>query len=299
MNILLTGVTGFIGKHLSSKLLEDDHSVFALVRKSTHIREIDNRIGVFVMDEFYSGIHEFIKDNNIIGVINLAAYFISNHTSEDIDKLIDSNVLFPLKILESIKNTDVEWFLNTGTVWQNYNNSNKYCPTNLYSATKQSLDDIIKYYSEVSDCKFTTVKICDTFGPNDTRKKLMDTLNELSKNDSSKLDMTPGNQLIDILYIDDVTDGFIKLINHLTNNNKDKIESEYLLSSKKKIRLKNLINLYEKVINKNMKVNLGASPYRFREVMNPWYRGVLVPGWKKANTLKSSIVNYLDEKNKK
>lgn len=298
MNILLTGMTGFIGKHLSTKLLEDDHSVFALVRKSTHIREIDNRIGVFVMDEFYSGIHEFIKDNNIRGVINLATYFISNHTSEDIDKLIDSNVLFPLKILESIKNTDVDWFLNTGTVWQNFNNSNSYNPTNLYSATKQSLMDIIKYYNEVTNCKFTTVKICDTFGPNDTRKKLIDTLYDLSKNDFAVLDMTPGDQLIDILYIDDVIDGFIKLINYLTNNNKEKIESEYLLSSKKKIRLKNLIKLFEKVLNKDLRVNLGANHYRHREVMIPWNNGVLVPGWIKAYTLKSGIINYIDEKNK-
>ena len=56
MNILLTGVTGFIGKNLSVKLLDDNHSVYALVRKNSSIKEIDTRICVLVMDESYLGI---------------------------------------------------------------------------------------------------------------------------------------------------------------------------------------------------------------------------------------------------
>ena len=299
MNILLTGVTGFIGKNLSLKLLNDNHSVFALVRKNSSLKEIDTRICVLVMNESYLEINEFINSNNIEGIINLATYFVANHKYSDIDKLIDSNVLFPLKILESIRDSNVKWFLNTGTVWQNFNNSNHYCPTNLYSATKQSLDDIIKFYDEVTDCKFTTLKICDTFGVNDTRKKLMDTLYTLSENDFTKLDMTPGDQLLDILYIDDVINGFLKLINYLNKNNKDKIKNEYILSSKNKIKLKYLIKIFEKVVNKNLPINLGANQYRDREVMDPWNSGNLVPGWKNSNTLENSIKNYINEKNKK
>lgn len=299
MNILLTGVTGFIGKNLSVKLLDDNHSVYALVRKNSSIKEIDTRICVLVMDESYLGINEFINSNNIEGIINLATYFVANHRHSDIDKLIDSNILFPLKILDSIRDGNVKWFLNTGTVWQNFNNSNHYCPTNLYSATKQSLDDLIKFYDAVTDCKFTTLKVCDTFGHNDTRKKLVDVLFSLSKSDLSKLDMTPGDQLLDILYIDDVINGYLKLINHLNSNDKSKIKNEYLLSSKKKIKLKDLIKIFENVLNKNLPINLGGKQYRDREVMDPWNSGNLVPGWKNSNTLENSIKIYINEKNKK
>ena len=38
---------------------------------------------------------------------------ISNN--ENIDKMIESNVLFPTRILESMRKNEVKYFINTGT----------------------------------------------------------------------------------------------------------------------------------------------------------------------------------------
>ena len=293
MNILLTGITGFIGKNLSKKLIDDGHTLYAIVRETTNIDNIDKNIKIYTFSDSYKDLYEFIVNNKINGVIHLATNFLANHVYEDIDNLIESNVTFPLKLLDIVAKTNIEWFINTGTVWQNYNNSDSYLPTNLYSATKQSFDDMLPYYNQISSCKFTTLKICDTFGKNDTRKKIMNLLQDLSVGNKPELKMSPGEQLIDILYIDDVLDGYLKLIDYINKAEKYMIKKEYLISSLELVKLKELVTEYENITNVKLSIKWGGRPYRDREVMIPWVSGNIVPAWRKKFTLQDGIKHFL------
>ncbi len=42
------------------------------------------------------------------------------NSAEDIEKLILSNVLFGTRLLEASVKSNTQWFINTGTFWQNY-----------------------------------------------------------------------------------------------------------------------------------------------------------------------------------
>ena len=183
MNILLTGSTGFIGAALTERLIYDGHSVFVIVRKTTVTDHINSSAKVYVFDDSYQKLSNFILANKIDGLLHLATYFVADHKYDDIENLIDSNVTFPLKMLEISIKSGVQWVINTGTVWQNYNNSNTYFPTNLYSASKQSFDDLLVFYRETSNIKITTLKLCDTYGPNDTRVKIMNLLKKTINKD--------------------------------------------------------------------------------------------------------------------
>ena len=289
MNILITGATGFIGQHLL-KSLSQEHEVHVLIRPSTRWEDNFN-LKNFIFDDNIGELKEYIIRNQIEGIIHLASLFIAQHQSYQCKDLILSNIFLGTALLEAAKETSVQWFLNTGTYWQNYlHDSTEYDPVNLYAATKQAFIDIAKYYTETSDIKFVTLKICDTYGPKDPRRKLMSLFKQYAES-GEQLKMSPGEQKINLLYIDDVVNGFITLVNLLCN--KTQLKNEYVLSAKKTYSLRELAGIFETVSKKKLNILWGGLPYREREVMTPWQQGNLVPGWKQKTDIHQGIQLFL------
>lgn len=289
MNILITGATGFIGQHLL-KSLSQEHEVHVLIRPSTRWEDNFN-LKNFIFDDNIGELKEYIIRNQIEGIIHLASLFIAQHQSYQCKDLILSNIFFGTALWEAAKKTSVQWFLNTGTYWQNYlHDSTEYDPVNLYAATKQAFIDISKYYTETSDIKFVTLKICDTYGPKDPRRKLMSLFKQYAES-GEQLKMSPGKQKINLLYIDDVVNGFITLVNLLCN--KTQLKNEYALSAKKTYSLQELAGIFETVSKKKLNIIWGGLPYREREVMTPWQMGTPIPGWKQTIDIFHGIQLFL------
>ena len=284
MNILITGATGFVGKNLI-KQLQRHHNIYILVRPQSDYKELCVE-HIYVFEDDIEHLAGYLKEEKIDGVIHLASLYITQHNSSQIKDLVLSNIYLGTAILEAAVNGGVKWFLNTGTIWQNYNSSDyedKYNPVNLYAATKQAFMTMAKYYTETSDIRFCTLKLCDTYGPGDTRRKVMSLFEEIAKSGST-LDMSPGEQKLDLLHIDDVVKGFETLAN-LLNDKETDLRDEYVLSSGKQISLRELAAQYEKEHNVKLNINWGGRPYRKREVMKP-YKGNVLPKWE---TLKEDL----------
>jgi len=144
---------------------------------------------------------DFFRERRFDTVIHLASLYLKDHQSKQINDLITSNLLFGTRLLEASVKSSVKSFINTGTLWQHYQDKH-YSPVNLYAATKQAFEDIAQYYRETSDLFFATIYLNDTYGPGDTRKKILNIWNSMT--DSDILDMSPGEQKINLLHIDDV-----------------------------------------------------------------------------------------------
>ena len=270
MNILITGATGFIGKALVSRLLKEGNNLFFTTRESKPDHQSIN-----LAQSTHQEVISFFIKHQIDGIIHLASLVLVTHSPNDIKNLIDSNIAFPTQLLEAAKETKVKWFINTGTFWQHYNNE-EYNPVNLYAATKQAFEDVLKYYSETSTIQFLTLEISDTFGPEDTRSKIFN-LWLKAKNSNEELNMSPGNQMIDILYIDDVVDAFKCAINRLQNSI-NKLE-KFSITSQKPLSLREASTIFESVFKSELKINWGKLPYREREVMQTWNKGQNLPDW--------------------
>lgn len=289
MKVLLTGSTGFIGKYLLKALVEGGHSIIAIkgLQNNTSFLE-ENNIHFCYYTGNYEAIYNFIQQEHPTGIIHLAARITEKHTENEITNLIATNVLFPTHLIEAAVNTGVKWFINTGTFWQHYNN-NVYSPTNLYAASKQSFKDIAQYYYEATTINFATLELFDTFGTNDTRPKLM---NLWLKNLQSKevLEMSAGEQVIDISYIDNITDAFITLMNLMHNDTKrEHCGKSFVLKSDERLTLKKLAALFESVTEKKLNIVWGKRPYRNREIMTPYEYGISIPGWKPKISLEEGI----------
>lgn len=300
MKILISGATGFIGKNLSSMLSSKGHDICALVRVSTNIDSLQKeKVRFYTFDDDIDKLRTFMEKEKFDGVIHLASLFLASHESKDIKNLIDSNVYLGTAILEAASKSGINWFLNTGTFWQHYKNKD-YSPVNLYAATKQAFDDIAKYYIETSRINFVTIKLSDTFGPNDTRNKIFNTWDKISKS-GEFLDMSKGAQIIDINYIDNVIDGYTQMIDLLAKDKKGTLSGKsFAISAKERLSLKELAKIFEKVTKQKLHISWGKKEYRLREVMVPWEHGKKIPGWKQKISIAEGIektINSVAKKN--
>lgn len=292
MNILITGATGFIGSNLICEL-RNKHNLFVLGQYEGDPEKLG--LPGIIMSDNIDNLADYLKANEIEGIIHLASLYLTSHTIEKVKDLVFSNIYFGTAVLEAVSKTDcVKWFLNTGSIWQNFNVKGKeYNPVNLYAATKQAFIDMAKYYSEVFGIRFCTLKLCDTYGPNDTRKKIFKLFKDYSESEDI-LKMSPGEQKIDLVYITDIVSGFTHLAELLASS--VDIQDEYVLTSGRQIPLKNLASLFSEVSGRNLKIEWGGLSYRKREVMLPWI-GTPLPGWKAKVRVEEGIKLFLGESN--
>lgn len=277
-NVLITGANGFVGSRLIKSLLKEGKEVNIIIRQSSNLSQISeliNKVNVYYYDGTMECMLHIMHKSKPKLIIHLASLFISEHKNTDVNDLIKSNILFGVQMLEAMKSLGITKLINTGTSWQHYQNK-EYNPVNLYASTKQAFEDILRYYVETSNLQVITLKLYDTYGPRDPRAKLLSLLinNALS---GEKLLMTPGEQLIDLVHIDDVVSAFVTAGNYIFDF-KQNMDS-YAISSGNQISVKLLVEIFSKVINKKLNVEWGGRSYKEREVFQPWNHGKTLPGW--------------------
>ncbi|MCB9818880.1 NAD(P)-dependent oxidoreductase [Candidatus Nomurabacteria bacterium] len=288
MKILITGATGFIGQHLVQRLLDHGDDVSILVRTTSQTDTIPKEVSIITLPETQNELEEIFKRERFDGVVHLASLYLMSHTPEDIESLIDSNVKFGTKIINAATTAGVTFFINTGSFVQHFE-SRPYSPTNLYAATKQAFQDICQYYAETTNTIILTLELYNTFGPGDTRPKLFNLWSNAIK-EGKTLEMSPGEQIIDISYIDNVIDGYLLAIEHATSNNaKSFTGHSYTLMSPERMTLKKLAKMFAKGVKGDLKINFGGFPYRDRETMIPMDKGEILPGWSPKVSLLEGI----------
>jgi nucleoside-diphosphate-sugar epimerase len=286
MNILVTGAAGFIGSKLCAELAgRDGYKVYALLREGTSAGRFCEAVVPVVYDGNPDSLIRNVHDLGIDGIVHLASMFLAQHTPADIDLLISSNILLGTHLIEAAAQTGVRWFINTSSFWQHYENRG-YSPVALYAATKQAFEDILQYYRETTAVKIVTIELFDTYGPGDTRPKLFRLLKGLVDSPAG-LAMSPGEQRMNLLYIDDVINAYCAMIDLLRDG--APLEEKYCASAAELPSLRQVVTIYSETVGSNLKIEWGGRPYRNREFMDPTPVYPLVPGWKQQYSLAEGI----------
>lgn len=287
MKILITGATGFIGQHLVRRLIDRGDSVSTLVRPTSQTNLIPADANILTIPEDQTQLEDMLKDAQFDGVIHLASNYLMSHSPEDISSLIEANVTFGTRVLDATARANISFFINTGSFSQHFEGKS-YCPTNLYAATKQAFQDITQYYAEVSNTNILTLELFNTFGPGDTRPKIFNLWDKAIK-EGRTLDMSPGEQIIDINYIDNIIDAYCIAIKHLSSANSRTFNGQtYTLTSPERMTIKELARVFAEEVKGALNINFGALPYRDRETMVP-YEGTILPDWSPRISLRDGI----------
>lgn len=290
--ILVTGGTGFVGFNFVRRLAYLGYETHIIVRKNSNLEEIrslEGSVFIHIYDQSIQSMKEIFENASPDIVVHLASLFISEHNADDIDELFKSNILFGTHLLETMKQMNVNYLINTGTNWQNYGGSD-YNPVNLYAATKEVFEDIAKFYTQSTALRMITLRLYDTYGPNDKRPKILSLFNKIAQTGES-LDMSPGDQLLGFVHIDDIVNAFLRAIELITRK-EEHSQEVFFINPDKFYSLKEVARIYEEAMSVRLNINWGLRQYRTREVMKP-FEGYRLPGWYPKIDLKEGIRSLL------
>ena len=277
--ILLTGSSGFIGSEILDQLSKNN-IIYITQRNKKKVKKKINQNIKKVYFKNYDNLNDKLSKLKIDIVIHCATHYIKNHTSKDIKKLSDSNILFGNVILENLRSMKVKKFIYFNTVWENYNSIKKNY-FNLYAVYKSIFKELIAYYKKnLIFIKFYNLSISDTFGALDKRKKIINVLkSNYKKNKSTKI--LSKNLYLNLLNVEDIVEAVKILIKKNYKSN------EYVLKNSKYYSLKEIINginntsikkikiqwiskktIKEKLSNSNKLKNWKPSKSNIRDIVN-------------------------------
>ena len=254
--ILITGSTGFIGSNIVNLLLKKNVYIYDILRNKNKKNKkiIDLNKNKNYLPIFYKKFDELekkLKKVKIDTVINCATYYTSKNDIKNIENLIRTNIIFCSIILEILKNK-IKKFINFGSMME-YSQGNYFSPKNFYAITKYSFQKIEEFYKlNYKNIKFYDLKLYETYGDNDVRKKIIPTIiKSYSQNKSVKI--VSKNLKMNFVHIESLVKAIYMII-----FNKIK-EGEYCVKNDKFIKIQKLINSLNKKLKKKIKTKYLSS----------------------------------------
>ncbi|EDJ6071068.1 CDP-paratose synthase [Salmonella enterica] len=279
MKILIMGAFGFLGSRLTS-YFESRHTVIGLARKRNNEATINNIIYT-TENNWIEKIVEF-KPNIIINTI--ACY---GRHNEPATALIESNILMPIRVLESISSLDAV-FINCGTSLPPN--------TSLYAYTKQKANELAAAIIDKVCGKYIELKLEHFYGAFDGDDKFTSmVIRRCLSNQPVKL--TSGLKQRDFLYIKDLLTAFDCIISNV--NNFPKFHS-IEVGSGKAISIREYVETVKNITKSNSIIEFGVVKERANELMYSCADIAELEkiGWKREFSLVDALTEIIEEEGK-
>ena len=282
--ILITGSTGFIGSNIFLNI-KNNFKIYLLLRRKLREKKINfikNQNIKIINFKNYDELNFKIKKITVDVIIHCATYYVKKHKDKDISKIIDSNILFPNIILKNLKKMEVKKFINFTTVWENYN-AQKDRSFNLYSKSKQIFRKNIDFYKNNNKkIKFYNFFVSDTYGENDSRKKLINLLkNNYSNNKITKI--LSKKLYINLLNVKDILEAVNLIINKKIN------PGNYVLKNKYNFSLQKIVSK----INYNNKKKIKIKWISSKIIKEKFYEYKKLPYWRPQFSNIDDLANFI------
>ena len=233
MKVLVTGVAGFIGMHVSLRLISDGHHVagvdnlnsyYDVKLKKARLRNIGGS-SQFVFKKFdladRGSVNTFFDEFQPDVVINLAAQAGVRYSIENPHTYIDSNIVGFTNILEACRRAQVEHlvYASSSSVYglnQNmpfHEGQNVDHPLALYGATKKANELLAHSYSHLFGLPTTGLRFFTVYGPWGRPDMALFKFTDAILNGKPIEVYNHGEMVRDFTYIDDVVEGVVRLVN--------------------------------------------------------------------------------------
>lgn len=239
--ILVTGAAGFIGFHVTERLLRSGHRVFGLDNLNSYydpqlkgarlnILRNDPRFQFEKMDlADRRAIKELFARQRFSVVIHLAAQAGVRYSLQDPDAYIDANLVGFTNILEGCRHNDCRHLLfassssvygaNTRLPFSVRDNVDH--PISLYAASKKANELMAHSYSHLYGIPCTGLRFFTVYGPWGRPDMAMFIFAKaIVEGQPIKL-FNRGQMRRDFTYVDDVTEALIRLIDRPAQRNPD------------------------------------------------------------------------------
>ena len=240
MTYLITGAAGFIGFHLSMRLIEQGKSVVGIDNlneyydvnlKKTRLRKLEENpeFSFFKLDLVdRKVIEKLFSENKFDYVVNLAAQAGVRYSLTNPHAYVDSNIVGFLNILEGCRHNDVKHLVyassssvygaNTKMPFSVHHNVDH--PVSLYAATKKSNELMAHTYSSLYKLPCTGLRFFTVYGPYG-RPDMAPFLFTRAILKNKPIDVfNHGKMKRDFTYIDDIVEGVVRLIHKVPGPDK-------------------------------------------------------------------------------
>ena len=230
--ILVTGSAGFIGFHLSKRILDDGGEVigFDNINDYYDVKLKESRLEILGKYEKFTFIKGNLADKSAVEnlfitykpdiVVNLAAQAGVRYSIENPDVYIESNIIGFYNILEACRNYKTEHLIyaSSSSVYGNQKKTpfstddNVDHPISLYAATKKSNELMAFTYSHLYDIPSTGLRFFTVYGPYGRPDMAYFSFTQkILRGDKIKI-FNNGDMYRDFTYVDDIVQGIMNML---------------------------------------------------------------------------------------
>lgn len=325
--ILVTGAAGFIGFHLSQRLLTRGDQIIGIDNLNNYYDVSLKQARLNILKKqtnfnFYQleladkiGIENLFKEHQFDVVVNLAAQAGVRYSLQNPHAYIDSNLVGFINILEGCRHNKVKHLVfassssvygaNTKIPFSIHDNVDH--PVSLYAATKKANELMAHTYSHLYNLPTTGLRFFTVYGPwgRPDMALFIFTKNILEKKPINVFNY--GKMQRDFTYIDDIIEGVVRVIdktatpnNNWNSDNPDPSSSKapykiYNIGNNQPVELMSFIEAIENCLGIKAEKNLlpiqpGDVPQTYANV-DDLFEDV---GFKPATSIEVGIANFID-----
>jgi UDP-glucose 4-epimerase len=217
MRILLTGATGFIGRHLTS-YLQTYHDIFALVRSRPPLHP-HSKI-CWIEQDLAKPLDNSRLPGNIDVLIHLAQSRLYREFPDQAGDIFDINIRSTFQLLEYARQVGVKYFIfaSSGGVYgyndKNFIETDPINPSNFYLSSKYSAELLITNYQQFY--RTTIFRFFFVYGPGQQGMLIPTLLNKVQHGEKIVIEGRPGLR-INPIYVADAIRVFESALNRPTS----------------------------------------------------------------------------------
>lgn len=264
--VLVTGAAGFIGSHLVKRLLDEGAEVHVLLKAGDSTWRIKDHLDRLVVSESdiadLSSLQSTIPRIKPHLVFHLAALVDVARVWDAVLPMTRTNLLGTINLLTALQKSSFEMFVHTSSS-EEYGAAPAPCredqrelPISPYSFSKLSSTHFCQMAAKTFDLPITTLRLFPAYGPfQESGMFIPSAITALLK--TRAFQMSPGEQKREFNFVDDVVEAYLRVAGCSA------ARGEVLnVGNGIPYTLKQVVGMIQQLIGGDLKVEIGALPYR-------------------------------------
>ncbi len=301
--VLITGADGFIGSHVTHRLVAEGADVHTLTSEVSSVfphRLVDLRGSITIhegnlMDR--SAMDAIVRTAKPAYIFHLGAYTHVGKSWQRVDECIQANIQGTVNLLQALADSGYERFVNTGTseiygdIEVPFREDAVVNPISPYAVSKYAAERFCRLFQRAYGWPIVMLRPFNAYGPAQSPDRVIPEIivRALRK---EELAMTQARQTREFNYAPDLADGFV-----LAATAPD-VEGEVInLGRGEEISMRDVATTILDIMGKPIEPRFGALPERPTEIMRMYSDSTKAGerlGWAPKHTLREGLAKTIE-----